>query len=247
MVPPRQGRLKNPEISKFSKLLVRLKIYRNGRNLTQEAVAKKLGVSLRTYQRIEQGTAPLEMDLLYNLCHILETTYENLAFPSLTQKDLPNVIFYSKLSEAKSNYKIDQTAISQVFEELKSALEVQRVKEIYKNKIFKDHELPFFYSDPNHTWINKSLAREYSGGKSSKVSVMKDLSDFEFIIRLWEVCYKTAEPWYISSTLHPIAGRESKVEVLTLNYFTLNSGMPLVLGHVLGKRVVEANELAVRT
>lgn len=230
--------MKTPLISNFMKLLVRLRIYRNGCGLTQEDIAKKLNISLRTYQRIEQGTAPLEMALLYKIGTILNVDYERLTLPSLTESDLKNVQFIPDLNHLPGSIKCDKDSIAQVFDELKADIEHKRlrIKDLHKNKNFKNHDLPFFYSDPSHTWINKTLAKSMASPKSTKISVMKNLSDFEFIVRLWEVCYEKENPWYLSSTEHHQNGED--IRVTTLANFTLHSGLPLVFGSVVASEKV---------
>lgn len=234
---PKMARIKSQQISDLAKLLIRIKIYRNGRSITQEDIAKTLGVSLRTYQRIEQGTAPLEMGLLYKLCGIFEVSYENLAAPTVTQSMLPNVNFIKTFKDQPKPYPFDETPIVKVFKELKNDIDDKkfRVKDLHKNESFRDHERAFYFSDPNFTWVNKTLAQSLGNRKVTKVSVMKNMSDFEFIVRIWELCYDKSEPWYYATTEHNENGVIS--EVTTLNYFTLNTGLPLVFGTVIGAKV----------
>lgn len=74
-------------INEFNKFLIRLKIYRAGLGFTQQDVAKHLNLSLRTYQRLEQGTAPIELDKVYLLSDLFDISYEKLTEPKYNEEE----------------------------------------------------------------------------------------------------------------------------------------------------------------
>lgn len=225
-------------LKEFDKLLVRLRIYRMGKNLTQNEVAKKLDMSLRTFQRIEQGLAPLEVQVLHHLSKILEVPYEQLAGPYYTKKDLENVDFYSDLESIPESFLITETTKSEFLnlkESLFNSLEDRTltITNLHKLPLFKNNSRAYYYSDQKWTWLNKVARGKDKQRPKGRISVMKNLSDFEFIVKLWEVCYESEEKYYICKTFHDLPGK-GKMEAITLNYFHPYQGMPFTIGSILG-------------
>lgn len=52
--------------------IVKLSELRQQRNITQEAIAPMVGVSLRQYQRIEAGTSTPSVKLAMRICEVLD-------------------------------------------------------------------------------------------------------------------------------------------------------------------------------
>lgn len=60
----------------------RLKFLRQKNNMTQEELAKKTGVALKTISRYENGdTYPRKKSFYFTLCDVLNCTYEELVSP----------------------------------------------------------------------------------------------------------------------------------------------------------------------
>lgn len=225
-----------PIIQDISRLLVRLKIYRLGKQVTQEQLASDIGISIRTFQRLEQGLAPLEMSILYKICEALKVPYESLAGPTYTQEDIPNVFFFEKIDDIK----IEQNPlqIQQAFEGTLTHLKngTHQLANLYKAPVFNNNPLELFYSSPSFTWCNTSLRESSKPSSSVKILSVKSLSDYEFIIRLFEVCYKLDNPWFLSTTKHDQNGK--KIKVTTLNNFHLFEGLPLNFGAVVKREIL---------
>jgi transcriptional regulator with XRE-family HTH domain len=217
-------------IDKFSCLLIRLKIYRMGKQITQQEVADKLGLSIRTYQRLEQGLAPIEMSTLYKLTG-----------PISTESDIPNVTFIESFENIPLAPNITPMEIQETFAQIISLLRdgSYTAKELYKAQEFKHNTFELFYSEPSFTFLNKSLQKmiEPINKAKAKESNIKQLSDYEFLIRLWEVCYKRINsPWFLTTTEHEKFGQ--MLQVLTLNRFIIHEGQPFNLGMVLNIRSI---------
>lgn len=221
----------------FEKLLVRIKVYRAGCGLTQSEMAKRLNLSLRTYQRVEQGVAPLDIETLYQMASIFNVSYKTIAGPEYTTADLPNVQFYSNLESIEGINEDALQAFKSIIETFDKSLEVDRVSlsDLHKLKEFKDSPYPMYYSDPKWTWCNKSLRKAYDPTQKGRVSVMRNMSDFVFIIKLWEICYESPNRNFLSKTIHE-SPELGKFEVSTLNFFDLNEGFPFTRGMVLGSK-----------
>ena len=230
-------------IDNFSCLLIRLRIYRMGKQITQQEIADKLGVSIRTYQRLEQGLAPIEMSTLYKTAEVLDLPYDKLAGPVYTESDIPNVTFIESFENIPLAPNINPMEIQKTFSQLISLLRdgSYTPKELYKAQEFKDNAFELFYSEPAFTFYNKSLRKKMEpinkAKAKAKESTIKHLSDYEFLIRLWEVCYqKINHPWFLTTTEHERFGQ--KLEVLTINHFIIHEGQPFNLGMVLNIRSI---------
>ena len=58
---------------------VRIQRIRRGKGISQMRFAEELGISERTLSRIENGTTPIDIQLLLKMCRILEVTLEEIA------------------------------------------------------------------------------------------------------------------------------------------------------------------------
>ena len=50
----------------------RLRAARNAKHLTQTELAEKLGITQKSYQRMESGNHDLKMSTIYQLCRVLD-------------------------------------------------------------------------------------------------------------------------------------------------------------------------------
>ena len=226
-------------IDNFSCLLIRLRIYRMGKQITQQEIADKLGVSIRTYQRLEQGLAPIEMSTLYKTAEVFDLSYDKLAGPVYTESDIPNVTFIESFENIPLAPNINPMEIQKTFSQLISLLRdgSYTPKELYKAQEFKNNAFELFYCEPAFTFYNKSLRKKNEPINKAKESTIKHLSDYEFLIRLWEVCYqKINHPWFLATTEHERFGQ--KLEVLTINHFIIHEGQPFNLGMVLNRHSI---------
>jgi transcriptional regulator with XRE-family HTH domain len=55
-----------------------IKQFRELKNFTQEYVAEEIDVSQSTYSRIENGTAPIKIDILQRIAEVLEVDLSSL-------------------------------------------------------------------------------------------------------------------------------------------------------------------------
>lgn len=225
-----------PIIQDISRLLVRLKIYRLAKQLTQEQLASDIGISIRTFQRLEQGLAPLEMSILYKICEALKVPYESLGDPTYTQEDIPNVTFFENPEDIQ--IKQNPLQIQQAFEETLAHLKngTHQLANLYQAPVFNNNPLELFYSSPCFTWSNTSLRKSLKPNLPIKIQSINVLSDYEFIIRLFEVCYKRDNPWFLSTTEHRLEGKE--IKVTTLNNFHFFEGLPLNFGAVVKREIL---------
>ena len=69
-----------------SNILFNLKILRNQRGLSQEVIAKHLGIGKDAYRKIENGQSPMNVDRLISICNFLGVDVRDLLDDILDNK-----------------------------------------------------------------------------------------------------------------------------------------------------------------
>lgn len=96
------------------------------RNITQDQLAEKCGVTPKHISAIERGTSPGSVTLLLNICNYLKITPNSLFIDSVATDNKPEdniipiekhetILKYAKLS--KSNQKFIDSSICHMFDE----------------------------------------------------------------------------------------------------------------------------------
>lgn len=234
MTPPYKETESHSQKLEFEKLLVRIRLYRTGLSITQSELATKLGLSLRTYQRVEQGLAPLEVEVLYKLAEVFEIPYKELAGPNYKKSDIEGVQFFKSLADVKEMSEDHKKDLTTLINSFYHAIEDEGIKvsELFRRPHFKNHPRPYYYSDAKWVWANKTTIKNYDPTQKGRVSVTRNLTDYKFIIKIWEVCYEEPKQFFVCDAEYDIPEVGLKT-VRTLNYFDLLEGFPFQIGTVL--------------
>jgi DNA-binding XRE family transcriptional regulator len=148
-------------INSFLKsIAIRLSGSRKFHRLTQEEVAFQVNISLRSYQRIENGEIAPKIKVLSDICKVL-----NLSLSEICKGEsiLKNYEIYSiSKSEAKEFFSINQYSESDIYNffhcvEMMEQMEFQNssIKSIIKDPSFNRYDLNF--SNPDETRLSQSL------------------------------------------------------------------------------------------
>lgn len=138
----------------------KIRFLRIARGLTQNQLAAQLGSSLRTYQRLENGTSPLDVQALMHLAHIFETSFYDLTNPFIEKSELSNVDIFKKPDELFEHSGLageEKNLIHKVVEKtLQGQLELEKVEKLPS---FKLSNLPIYFSDLKKTTINHAFKK----------------------------------------------------------------------------------------
>lgn len=117
-----------------SQIKERIKSIRKSKGLTQENMAKSLGISVNSYREIESGKTKLINSKLFKICEILEVTPGKLIMGELSQEEYVKEIQKLKkfhreeVSRLEHYYKIKVT-------ELEGEINVLKINLQTKNSI----------------------------------------------------------------------------------------------------------------
>ncbi|MBP9680547.1 MAG: helix-turn-helix transcriptional regulator [Bacteriovorax sp.] len=158
------------EFSKLSinsctcRILYKLKLYRELANVSQGQISQLLCISLRTYQRLEAGQAPLDICTILKIAQILNLTLaewlsvdepdpnpsvvcvESLEKFSLTKEDLEMVDLFNRIQSQDDFYNLSSTIE------------------------FKSSTHKFYLSCNTKKIANDKVLSEFEIGKTSKIT-----------------------------------------------------------------------------
>jgi len=212
---------------------MRLRIFRTGLQVKQSKVAEALGISLRTYQRLELGQAPITIEQLYQICDLLNLGYKDLAFPEVTIKDVPFIKEAYSLENLPAQSPINNEELFNIWDEIQNVLKEEPTNLTLANDLatFEDSSHPLFLSDPHFTCGNKAL-RAMKGQKSydKRWRTFRYYDDYKALVNFWDLCVKEDFDCLLTEIFSE--DNQNPVTVQTLNYFKLISGSPLNFGMV---------------
>lgn len=222
-------------MSDFTKFLIRLKIYRAGLGFTQQDIAKNLNLSLRTYQRIEQGVAPLEVEKVHQISELFQIPYSQLTEPAYSDQEPSHIKFFDSYSEVLDYIGPDLNdkvkGLDDLTEYFLSHLqEGTTISKLVKTPQFKNNDYGYFFSNPTFSWLNPALIKRFSPQYPVKIPVVKNVENLEEIIQVWELSIKNRKKWYISE--NEIKDTSGQMISHTICKFNLHEGLPFVVGHI---------------
>lgn len=177
----------------FSPDVLRRKIrfLRTKKELTQNQVAKKLSLSLRTYQRLENGKSPLDVQTLFILSRILEISFVDLTNPKLNEKDLQEIEFYQSQKEIYERAKVTGQTVETLTKLLTKVQSYNLgITKVEEDQHFTEAGTPIFLTDLKKTAKNpafKSLQKKDPQAhfkttlrhwKASEICLKKDYAGF---------------------------------------------------------------------
>lgn len=177
-------------VDPIRRLQLKIRLARMAEKKTQQEVAKDLGVSLRTYQRLEAGKAPLDMETLYKISKSFQVDFLALTSPEFLQEDCKSFQFYSSDQEMLSIPEVDDESIIKIRKKIYSPdEEIIKVQPetLVKEEIFQKNSTPLFVSDIKNTVANKSLLSQVEDNPSSPWDLTKEVVTLSSYIKAWEV------------------------------------------------------------
>lgn len=137
--------------SRISRVIFKLKLYRELANFSQAQLASSLSMSLRTYQRIENGDASLDLGMCFKISKILNIEIDDWLDDGCCELE-PNI----KIINSYECYNLSFTQLNLIsqFEKINS---IEEVYDYSSSDLFKR------FSDPGFVCINtKKIANEKS-------------------------------------------------------------------------------------
>ncbi len=219
----------------IQRLQIKIRLARIAAKKTQQEIAKNLGVSLRTYQRVEAGKAPLDVETLYKLAAIYQMSFLTLTSPEIKAEDCKGFKFYDCEKKLLSLPEVDDRLLNKVVEHFtenpKSDDQVLRVSSnsLITSPEFNHHEKPLFVSDVKTTMANKELLKQAEDTPASPWDLSKNLISLGAYIKAWEVALREQFAGFLLE-----AERESgKVEKHINLILNPHQGNILVIGQAL--------------
>lgn len=211
------------------RIVLKLRINRQSQGLSQGQMAKLLKLSLRTYQRIESGDAPIEINFLYNFCGVTGTDFFQLTRPEMELSDIPNAVFFKSERDFLNSPIVKKAN----FEQLKMSLHPKLLREtsintIHSSNEFNTHHQSLLLMNPNFTIANKAIIENDLGFKDSKWKTGTTWINKQKILLAWDICLSKKLPGFSITTHHTVRGHSFKTR--SYNYFFHNPHTPHLLG-----------------
>lgn len=155
----------------MNRFIIRLRYYREEKNLSQAEMAERLQIGLRSYHRYESGESTPPLHLLYPLAKILEVNPEDL----ITEKVPLNhdwVTIYEGAEKKifEEDPLVKASKIFDIFhsEEFKKALNHHDLTLLRENPLFKSSKHSLYLANPKYCLLNP-FAKKAHGHKSDLV------------------------------------------------------------------------------
>lgn len=167
-------------------LRTKIRFFRISRGLTQCEISSKLGLSLRTYQRIENGSSPLDVQTLMAIADIFNLSFYEMSNPEVKLDELGDVEFFKDKASLFEHANLQPEVSSQI----RTLVKRTKQGEIPLEKIetleeFKAVPVPLFFSDLKKTATNSAF---------QKISQNTSGDNFHTTIQHWkasEYCLKS--------------------------------------------------------
>lgn len=174
-------------------LSLKLRLARQGLNLTQQDVAKKIGVSLRTLQRVESGQTPIDVGTMYQFCENLGIDFLSLTKPDLTPEEVTNCDFFETEEEFLKHPKVNSNKML----ELKNSLllnDKETIQDIISRPkraaAFFETKTPLLIVDPQTTFANPQVNKLSPLYREAKWKTgAKFHKPFPFV-NAWDICLR---------------------------------------------------------
>tara|TARA_Y100000780_G_C13696099_1_gene423051 strand:- start:65589 stop:66278 length:690 start_codon:yes stop_codon:yes gene_type:complete len=224
-------------VKALDRLSIKIRLYRTSLSVTQQEMANTLGLSLRTFQRIETGQSPIDMGIIYKICDSYDIPFFDLVNPDIKAEDLKDAHFYESL---------DQFTNQGFFEGKSDLLELKdRVIAAVKKdpaKINLVMDIPEFEKSPHHLFVSNlhfsignAKARSIASLPDDKYRTMKTYKNPEQLIKAWDICLKYNFPANKLVSEHKID--DLNLKVISYSFFEPNGNIedptknePIVFG-----------------
>lgn len=158
--------------------------------MTQQEISKRLGISLRTYQRLESGNAPLDMETMYKISKIYGLSFNALTSPELDPNDCKKINFFSTEEEIYSHPEVDDDSLRAI---KKGILNPESGKIRINNSLigeltpFQESSSPLFISDIKTTVVNRKLLHTSESIPENPWDLSKNTTSLSNYLKAWEI------------------------------------------------------------
>jgi transcriptional regulator with XRE-family HTH domain len=170
------------------RLRIKLRLVRQGLLLTQQDLADKLGISLRTYQRLEAGQTPLDAATVINLCDKLNYSFLDFTHPNLNASECNDTEFFN----VEKDFYIHEDIHQKSFEEVKPVINEEKLNllKVLESPSFHAASAPLMVADTSITVANDSLLKIAPRLDERKWKTMSKWDNLNDQVKAWDICLK---------------------------------------------------------
>lgn len=169
-------------------IVIQIRLYREGRNISQASMADALNLGHRTYQRIESGETVPSIEVLYRISVLLNLPIEHFVNPGSNLSPQDSFHIFDTLSDFLSN---DEDKSSKIIElsndpQLKEAFlkdDLESTRDVHE---FYYADYPLYISDPKWTILNLA-AQKFLNASGPRVPTVSGDENNERIGTLWGI------------------------------------------------------------
>lgn len=186
-------------------------------------MSNTLGLSLRTYQRIETCQSPIDIDLIYKICDSYDIPFNTLVNPEIQPNEIEGVKFFRDLNAFKEeDFLKNRTHLLEHKDHFFSFIRKDPVKMGHITSLpeFENASDPLFVSSLNFT-IGNAKARAAAGMSDDKFRGIRTFKDPSLMIKTWDAALKYQFPAYKMLADHQI---DNKPQFKTLKYNFVDFG-----------------------
>ncbi|MCR9203659.1 MAG: helix-turn-helix domain-containing protein [Halobacteriovoraceae bacterium] len=144
-------------------LRIKIRFFRITRGLTQSEISSQLGLSLRTYQRLENGSGPLDVQTLMLISQIFNISFYELSNPEVKKEELQQVEFFRESEDLFAHADLSQETAIKIRKLVKQTkLGQLPIEEIERLEEFRANPLPLFFTDLKKTMTNAAFRNSSS-------------------------------------------------------------------------------------
>ncbi len=206
----------------IERLSIKIRLYRTSLSITQQEMANTLGLSLRTFQRIETCQSPIDIAIVYRICESYDIPFYDLVNPNISTEDLEGSQFFTTEDDFKKEAffqdKPDFVALR------------DKVLEIVKKdpaKITAVSELPEFENSPYYLYacnlhfaVGNAKTRAIAGLPDDKYRTLKTFKDASIMIKAWDISLKYRFPAFKLLSEHETD--KAQLKIMGYSYFDFN-------------------------
>ena len=195
-------------------------------------MADTLGLSLRTFQRLETNRSPIDINIIYKLCESYDIPLFDLINPDIKTDELPEARYYDNPYEMKKE---------EFFQNKTDLIELRnKVIEIAKEnpqKLTKINELKEFEDSPYYLFVSNlyftvgnAKARAVGGIPDDKFRTLKTFKDASKNIKSWDILLKYGFPAYTITSEHLMDNKHLSLKSYCFFYANEESDEPFIFG-----------------
>ncbi|MCF8059746.1 MAG: helix-turn-helix domain-containing protein [Bacteriovoracaceae bacterium] len=216
----------------ITRLKIKLRLIRQGLELTQEEVSSSLGISLRTFQRLESGQTPIDCATLYTFCSKYNIPFVELTRPDVTKDNCPNYTFFHSEKDFLSHPEVDEESFLKVREKVKPIIDKNpNLIKTFNSSFFHSIETPLYVADLSMTVANNSLQKMSSITKESTWRTLSKWDNKIQRINAWDLCLMKGHIGFFANSV--LTNGSKKVSVRNFNWIIPSTiSKPIIIGQL---------------